>query len=241
MGNCVVCCDAENPHVMRGDDLELGQIPCPVGVHLIKVCEVECHIGALLTTALSQSSSDEEAEFEGEVVIESQECGFPALHDVQETAHVSRGEQNVESIRTVEPPITEWGSWGSYVSPLHVSNYMQGRVCNLCHGTLSGALTLGVCGHIFHDRCTWKHDVCPCCQVLIDEPMERLLDTSGAPVMPNGTPVMLQGLMIQRGMNGTYGHVVDYSTELGRYTIRQKTSRVLYKVKSKNVVNIMLE
>jgi len=193
----------------------------------------------------SHSSSNEEAGFGGEVVIESQECGFAALDDVQQSAHFSRGERNVESMcgasRTVKLPITEWGSWGSYVSPSHVANYMQDSVCNLCHGKLSGAITFAVCGHIFHDRCTWKHDVCPCCHMFIDEPIERLMDTSGAPVLPNGTPVMLQGLMIQRGMNGTYGQVVDYSSELGRYTIRQKTSRVLYKVKSKNVVNIMLE
>merc|ERR1711861_48902 len=114
---------------------------------------------------------------------------------------------------------------GSYCSSLQISTSIQGSACNLCRAQLSGAITMAMCGHIFHDRCIrkWKSDVCPCCQELLDEPSLEALDVKERPVLPKGTLVMIQGIKkIQRSLNGTYAQIVDYSDVMDSYMVRQK-------------------
>lgn len=265
MGNCVVCCAPEHPRAVCaddlpravcGDDLEIpGQSPrprfsCLAAERQLKVHEVEPETEASSAGAAPASVShfpqNVEAEPTSETMIEFQECGTAASqsNDAQQSADVHVDEPYLETMngssKTVKPPVIEWGS---YISPTLVSDIKQGGVCNLCRGKLSGAITMAMCGHIFHDRCVteWKSNVCPSCQKHMDEPTEKHLDRRGVPIIPIGTPVMLQGLIMQKWLNGTYGQVVDYCDKLRRYTVRQQRSLILYSVRSRNVVNIMLE
>lgn len=245
MGNYLVCCDTQNACIAEDDNLGHQRMVFLFGgfeEHQVKESEANSDTTAASTPALSTAVLSHFSLNGDPNVVYGNVVGHPDA--ASETRSTQEGAdvliQTLENGSSSKPAMDKWGP---YVSPLYISQFMQGGSCKLCQKNLSGALTIAMCGHTFHQRCvkTWRSNLCPICLELIDEPMGTPVDSTGAPVLPNGTPVMLQGLMIQRGMNGTYGHVVDYSAELGRYTIRQKTSRVLYKVKSKNVVNIMLE
>lgn len=104
-------------------------------------------------------------------------------------------------------------------------------------------MTMAMCGHIFHDRCvnTWGSDLCPCCQQFMDDPTEKPVDCAGTAVLPPGTPVMLHGLMIQQTMNGSFAQIIDYSPEEDRYTVQQRPSPFLFRVRPANVVNIKVD
>jgi len=172
---------------------------------------------------LLSCSSNEEANLGCEIVLESR-----------------GGSPNMGKPQLVE--------WGEHVPASQISNLTQGGACKLCQRNLSGAITVAMCGHIFHQQCveTWRSNLCPCCQNFIDEPTDdeptdRLMDSAGTPVLPQGTPVMLQGLTIVPAMNGTYARIINYCEDLGMYTIWHKKSSGLYGVRSKHVVSIMLE
>lgn len=133
--------------------------------------------------------------------------------------------------------------WGEHIPASQISNLTKGSACKLCQRNLSGAITVAMCGHIFHQQCvqTWRSNLCPCCQNFIDEPTDSFVDSAGAPVLAEGTPVMLQGLTVVPAMNGTYARIINYCEGLGRYTIWHEASSGLYGVKSKHVVSIMLD
>jgi len=129
------------------------------------------------------------------------------------------------------------------MSHSYILNFTQGNACSLCQEKLSGAMTMAICGHIFHERCarTLRNDLCPCCQKLIDEPTEEDTDKAGAPLLPRGTLVMLQGLTVQWELNGTYAEIIEYLGDVDRYCLRHDMSSFIYRAKPKNVVNITID
>jgi len=179
----------------------------------------------------------------GTEVQESVSAASPS-HDTQEAEHLPLDEESFETIcgssETVKLLKVEWGS---YVSPLEISKFKQSGACNLCQSELSGAITIAMCGHIFHERCVekWKSYVCPCCKEFIDKPSEKSVDSKEIPVLLKGTTVMLQGLRSHRSLNGTYCKIISYNGARDKYLVRLMTSWAMYRVNPVNVVNISVE
>jgi len=243
MGNCN--CDIEVLQTQDCIGLDLqNQIEdshfCGSGeVRQIKVFGVGCEVPASSPAAQPCVPSNEETNLACEIVTGSQESGSAALQP-----HGALEEQFSETIhsssQTANPPVAEGGS---YIPPLRISSCLEGSTCKLCQRKLSGAITVAMCGHIFHQQCleTWRSDLCPCCQELMDEATEKVVDSKRATEMPNGTPVMLHGLTVRPAMNRTYARVISYCDEIDRYTIWHKATCSLYSVKSTHVVSILLE
>lgn len=241
MGNCN--CDIEVPQAQDGVGLDLqnqceGQFYCSGGVRQIKMFGVDCEVPASSPAMQPYVPSNEEANLACEIVTGSQESGSAASQP-----HGALEEQISETIhgssQTANPPV----EGGSYIPPLRISSCLEGSTCKLCQRKLSGAITVAMCGHIFHQQCLerWRSDLCPCCQELMDEATEKVVDSKRAPEMPNGTPVMLHGLTVRPAMNRTYARVISYCDEIDRYTIWHKATCSLYSVKSMHVVSILLE
>jgi len=147
----------------------------------------------LSTGAPRWFTSNEDADFGSATVTEFQ-ASAPAASHVHDA---------LEGSEMVKPQCVESGS---YASPLQISKFIHGSACNLCQADLSGAITMALCGHIFHDRCVrkWKSDSCPRCQEFLDKPTFQSLDSKGVPALPQGR--MLMGLRWQPKLNGTYSN-----------------------------------
>lgn len=245
MGNYLVCCDTQNVCIAEEDNLGHQRMVILFGgfeEHQVKESEANSDTTAASTPALSTAVLSHFSLNGDPNVVCGNVVGHPdaasETRSTQEGADVLN--QTLENGSSSKPAMDKWGP---YVSPLYISQFMQGGSCKLCQKNLSGALTIAMCGHTFHQRCvkTWRSNLCPICLELIDEPMGTPVDSTGAPVLPNGTPVMLQGLTVRSVMNGTYARIINYCDDLGRYTIWHKTSCGLYRVKAKYVVSIMLE
>lgn len=136
---------------------------------------------------------------------------------------------------------TSTPQWGAFTAPSEISELLGDSICAICLNELRyGAQTIAMCGHIFHKRCLgkWNGDLCPQCR----QPIDEQIDQKGVPLLPNGTPVVLRGLLSQTELNGTCGEIVDYHEGLARYTFRETSGTLrLYSVKPENVLDISLE
>jgi len=252
MGNCFVSCDVEQIYyVHHDDDLRLPhqikgcQFLSWAGVPHIRLFEDD-HEMETSTTPAPQLLAGEGTHTRCAIVTDVQECVSAASpsQNTEEGVHLSLDEDSFETncggSEMVKFPKVKWGS---YVSPLEISKFTQGGVCNLCHSELSGAITMGLCGHIFHERCVEKRKsyVCPCCKEFIDEPSEKSEDSKRIPVLTKGTTVMLQGLRFHRSLNGTYCKIISYNDASNKYLVRLMTSWAMYRVNPMNVVDISVE
>lgn len=251
MGNCVVCCDVQPAQIAGDDYLGLRNYIARSPFHRMVevrrkiVPEVDCEAAESATAAPSPFLGNQGGDLGGEIVIGSLECKPMVVQSrsPRASSHHPLDDQVMETICDNSQTMKTTAKWGPYISPSEYSEFTQNRACTMCQKQLCGAVTIGMCGHIFHQQCIekWRRDVCPYCQKSLDEKTEGPVDSTGAPVLPNGTPIMLQGLTVRSTMNGTYAKIINYSERMGRYTIWHKASSGLYRVKSVNVVSILLE